>query len=66
MYEILQLFHDVFEVAAGTNWLYEKRVEFYHSFPFGEFATKEDVLAFRPTLFGCPAFKDFKYQFPEC
>jgi len=66
MYEILQLFRDVFEVSAGRNWSYQKRVEFYHSFPFEELNTKEEVLAFRPTLFGCPAFTGFKYQFPEC
>jgi len=56
MHETLQVFHDFFEYTAETNWSYEKRLEFYHSFPFEELTTKEAVMAFRPILFGCPAF----------
>jgi hypothetical protein len=66
MVEVLLVFCDVFEHAAESNWSYEKRMEYYHSFPFEEFMTKEDVMAFRPVLFGCPAFADFEFVFPEC
>jgi hypothetical protein len=66
VYEALQVFRDVFEQAAAKNWSYEKRLEFYHSFPFEEMDTKEDVMAFRPVLFNCPAFRDFDYTFLEC
>mmetsp|Transcript_3681 Transcript_3681/g.5497 ORF Transcript_3681/g.5497 Transcript_3681/m.5497 type:complete len:89 (-) Transcript_3681:88-354(-) len=65
--EILQVFRDVFEYAVKTNWSYTKRLEFYHSFPFEELTTKEAVLAFRPILFGCPAFtENIDWTFPEC
>lgn len=65
MWEILELFRDVFECALKTNWSFEKRIEFYHSFPFDELPTREAVYAFRRTLFGCPAFADIEYTFPE-
>ena len=54
--EILQLLREVFEYAVEDDWSYEKRMEFYHAFPFDELTTKESVRAFRPELFGCPAF----------
>ena len=66
MWEIVEIFRDVFEYATVSNWTYEKRLEFYHSFPFEEMATREDVMAFRPILFGCPAFEEFEFTFPEC
>eukprot|EP00590_Aulacoseira_subarctica_P006175 CAMPEP_0172420794 /NCGR_PEP_ID=MMETSP1064-20121228/7127_1 /TAXON_ID=202472 /ORGANISM="Aulacoseira subarctica , Strain CCAP 1002/5" /LENGTH=163 /DNA_ID=CAMNT_0013160907 /DNA_START=251 /DNA_END=742 /DNA_ORIENTATION=+ len=66
MLEILELFRDVFEFAVGAMWGYEKRLEFYHAFPFEELTTKEAVVAFRPVLFGCPAFADLDVVFPEC
>ena len=66
MREILALFRDVFEYAAKSDWSYEKRLEFYHSFPFEEMSTREDVMAFRSILFGCPAFEGFEFTFPEC
>ena len=56
MIEILQLFSDVFEYAVKDNWSYEKRMEFYHAFPFEDLSTREAVIAFRPVLFDCPAF----------
>ena len=37
--EILALFRDVFEYAAESDWSYEKRLEFYHSFPCEKFST---------------------------
>eukprot|EP00590_Aulacoseira_subarctica_P008634 CAMPEP_0172425022 /NCGR_PEP_ID=MMETSP1064-20121228/29634_1 /TAXON_ID=202472 /ORGANISM="Aulacoseira subarctica , Strain CCAP 1002/5" /LENGTH=217 /DNA_ID=CAMNT_0013167585 /DNA_START=68 /DNA_END=721 /DNA_ORIENTATION=+ len=66
MHEILELFRDVFECAVETSWTYEKRLEFYHSFPFEELSTREAVLDFRPVLLGCAAFADFEFKFPEC
>mmetsp|Transcript_14017 Transcript_14017/g.20062 ORF Transcript_14017/g.20062 Transcript_14017/m.20062 type:complete len:283 (+) Transcript_14017:154-1002(+) len=67
MHEILQVFRDLFEYAAETNWSYEKRLEFYCSFPFEELTTNEAVMAFRPILFGCPTFTaSFEFSFPEC
>jgi len=63
--EILELFRDVFEFAMKTEWSYEKRIEFYHSFPFEELPTRESVIAFRRTLFSCPAFDGFEWTFPE-
>jgi len=62
---ILELFRDVFEFAMKTNWTYEKRIEFYYSFPFEELPTSKSVKAFRRTLFSCPAFDDFDWTFPE-
>jgi len=38
MIEILQLLCEVFEYAVDDDWSYEKRMEFYHAFPFDEFA----------------------------
>jgi len=66
MREIVEVFRDVFEFASASNWSYEKRMEFYHSFPFEEMLTREDVMSFRPVLFGCPAFAKFNFTFPEC
>jgi len=66
MHESLQLFRDVFEYAVETRWDYETRLEFYHSYPFEELLTKEAVMAFRPILFGSPAFADIECNFPEC
>ena len=66
IYEALQIFRDVFEQAAATNWSYEKRLEFYYSFPLEELNTPEDVISFRSVLFNCPAFRNFEYTFPEC
>eukprot|EP00590_Aulacoseira_subarctica_P009092 CAMPEP_0172414892 /NCGR_PEP_ID=MMETSP1064-20121228/1498_1 /TAXON_ID=202472 /ORGANISM="Aulacoseira subarctica , Strain CCAP 1002/5" /LENGTH=209 /DNA_ID=CAMNT_0013151755 /DNA_START=71 /DNA_END=700 /DNA_ORIENTATION=- len=66
MHAILELFRDVFECAVETNWTYEKRLEFYHSFPFEELSTREAVVDFRRVLLGCAAFADFEYKFPEC
>jgi hypothetical protein len=63
--EILELFRDVFEFAMKTEWSYEKRIEFYHSFPFEELPTRKSVMAFRRTLFSCPAFDGFEWTFPE-
>ena len=63
--EILRLLQDAFEYAVEDNWSYEKRMEFYHAFPFEELRTKEDVLAFRPVLFNCPAFSGPELQAPE-
>ena len=34
MREIVEVFRDAFEFALAGNWTYEKRLEFYHSFPF--------------------------------
>mmetsp|Transcript_3619 Transcript_3619/g.5387 ORF Transcript_3619/g.5387 Transcript_3619/m.5387 type:complete len:183 (+) Transcript_3619:114-662(+) len=59
VHEILGVFRDVFEFAVAANWSHEKRLEFYHSFPFEEMTSKEAVIAFRPVLFGCSAFEDF-------
>jgi hypothetical protein len=36
MIAMLQLLRDVFEYAVEGNWSYEKRMEFYHAFPFDE------------------------------
>mmetsp|Transcript_1187 Transcript_1187/g.1822 ORF Transcript_1187/g.1822 Transcript_1187/m.1822 type:complete len:141 (+) Transcript_1187:545-967(+) len=60
MIEILQLLRDVFEYAVEDNWSYEKRMEFYHAFPFEDLSTKEAVIAFRPVLFDCPAVSGFR------
>mmetsp|Transcript_8696 Transcript_8696/g.12683 ORF Transcript_8696/g.12683 Transcript_8696/m.12683 type:complete len:186 (-) Transcript_8696:1246-1803(-) len=65
MLEILQLFREVIEYAVVSGWSYERRLEFYHSFPFDELTTKEAVAAFRPVLFSCAAFKGCKYPYPE-
>eukprot|EP00590_Aulacoseira_subarctica_P007040 CAMPEP_0172424048 /NCGR_PEP_ID=MMETSP1064-20121228/20708_1 /TAXON_ID=202472 /ORGANISM="Aulacoseira subarctica , Strain CCAP 1002/5" /LENGTH=188 /DNA_ID=CAMNT_0013165777 /DNA_START=135 /DNA_END=701 /DNA_ORIENTATION=- len=62
---ILELFRDVFEFALKTNWSYDKRIEFYHSFPFEELPSIRSVKAFRRTLFSCPAFDGFDWTFPE-
>ena len=59
---ILELFRDVFEFALKTNWSYEKRIEFYHSFPFEALPTRKSIKDFRRTLFSCPAF-DFRLDF---
>jgi hypothetical protein len=66
MSEILEVFRDVLEYAVEDNWSYEKRMEFYHAFPFDELVTKEAVMAFRPVLFGCPAFAWIDYKHPVC
>ena len=66
MFEILEVFRDVFQYAVLDNWTYRKRLEFYHAFPFEELTSKEAVVAFRPVLFGCPAFADYDYAYPEC
>jgi len=66
MHESLKLFRDVFDYAVDTGWDYETRLEFYHSYPFEELLTKEAVMAFRPILFGSPAFADIECNFPEC
>jgi len=66
MYEILELFREVFEYAVETNWTYEKRMHFYHAFPFEELTTKGAVIAFRFVLFGCRAFADFELKVSEC
>ena len=58
-------FRDVFEFALKTNWSYDKRIEFYHSFPFEELPTLRSVTAFRRTLVSCPAFDGFNWTFPE-
>ena len=63
--EILELFRDVFEFAMKTEWTYEKRIEFYHSFPFDELLTRKAVMAFRHSLFSCPAIDGFEWTFPE-
>ena len=39
MLDILQLFSEVIEYAVENGWSYEKRLEFYHSFPFDELNT---------------------------
>ena len=64
--EILQVLCEAFEYAVEDNWSYKKRLEFYHAFPFDELTTKEAVMAFRPVLFGCPAFANFEMKSPEC
>ena len=62
--EILGIFCDVFEFAMKTNWWsYEKRIEFYHSFPFEELPTRKSIKAFHQTLFRCPAFDGFEWPF---
>ena len=66
MHEVLQIFRDVFEQATATKWSYEKRLEFYYSFPLDELKTAEDVMAYRAALFNCPTFRNFDYTFPEC
>jgi len=66
MSEILEVFRDVLEYAVEDNWSYEKRMEFYHAFPFDELITKEAVMAFRPVLFGSPAFAGVDYKYPAC
>lgn len=65
VWEILELFRDVYECALKTSWSFEKEIEFYQSFPFDELPTREAVMAFRRTLFRCPAFADLEYTFPE-
>ena len=66
MFEILELFRDVFEYAVADSGSYHKRLEFYHAFPFEELTSKEAVMAFRPVLLGCPAFVDSECTFSEC
>jgi hypothetical protein len=56
----------VFEFAVADSWSYYKRLEFYHAFPFEELTSKEAVMAFRPVLFGGPAFADYERAYPEC
>ena len=46
--EILQLLREVFEYAVEDDWSYEKRMEFYHAFPFKDLSTREAVIAFWP------------------
>ena len=58
LFEILRLIRDAFEFAADTDWSYQKKLEFYHAFPFEELRTREAVHKFRPILFGCPAFTE--------
>jgi len=65
MLELLHLLEEVFEYAVRDNWSYEKRLEFYHAFPFDGFYTKEAVEEFRPILFGNPAFFDVERVVPE-
>jgi len=62
--ELLELCLEVFEFAVATEWSYDKRIEFYHSLPLGELITREAIMAFRPILFGCPAFDGFEWTFP--
>ena len=66
MYEVLELFREVFECAVEKNWTYEKRMHFYHAFPFEELTTKDAVMAFRSVLFGCRAFAGFELKVSEC
>jgi hypothetical protein len=66
MFEILELFRDVFEYAVADSWSYHKRLEFYHAFPFEELTSKEAVMAFRPVLLGCSAFADSECTLSEC
>ena len=66
MYEILELFCEVFVYAVETNWTYEKRIHFYHAFPFKELTTKDAVMAFHSVLVGCRAFADFELKGSEC
>ena len=54
MQEVLQVFHDVFEYAAETDWMFENQHEFYRLFTFEDQTTKEAVIAFNPILSGCP------------
>ena len=61
MFEILRLIRDAFEFAADTDWYYQKRLEFYHAFPFEELHTREAVHKFRPVLFSCRAFTESIY-----
>jgi len=65
VWEILELFRDVFECALKMNWPFATRMEFYHSFPFHELSTREAVYAFRSTLFRCPVFANIELTFPE-
>ena len=66
MYEVLELFREVFECAVEKNWTYEKRMHFYHAFPFEELTTKDALMAFRSVLFGCRAFAGFELKVSEC
>ena len=67
MIEILQLLREVLEYDVEYNRSYEKRLEFYqHASLFDELTTKEEVMAFQPVLFGCPAFSDVEVRVPEC
>ena len=65
MIKILQVFRDVFEYAVEYGWSYEQRLEFYHAFPFEGLSILEAVKAFRPILFGCPAFSGYEQKGPE-
>jgi len=65
VWEMLELFRDVFERAVRTSWSFERRVRFYHSFPFADLTSREAVYAIRSTIFSCPAFADIEYTFPE-
>ena len=65
VWEVLELFRDVFECAWKSNWTYAQRIEFYYSFPFEELSSREAVYVFRSSLFRCPAFADVEYTFPE-
>jgi len=62
---ILELFRDVFEFAYRTHWSYDRRIEFYYSFPFEELPTLRSITAFRRTLFNCPTFDGFSWTFPD-
>ena len=65
MMKILQLLEEVFEYAVRDEWSYEKRMKFYHPVPFDELDTTEAVEAFRPVLFGIPAFFSVEEVSPE-
>ena len=65
VWEMLELFRDIFECALKTDWSFEDRIMFYHAFPFEELSTREAVYAFRPILFSCPLFANVEYTFPE-
>lgn len=65
MIEFLKVFRDVFECAVEDGWSYEKRLEFYHAFPFEELSSVEAVRAFHPILFGSPAFSGCEPKVPE-
>ena len=65
VWEILELFRDIFEFAWKAKWTYDKRMEFYHSIPFHEFTSMRFVRAFRRDLFDDPVFEGFDWTFPD-